>query len=170
MSGASPATSLPPSIPAGAAKRTSARQDCSRVHPNVSHDPHTVCITCRGLCSDAIRCEECAGWDALTVGRTSSYQAKSAQRRSRYARSRRHGRASAPRSPIVVGPGKGTLLGGGTCGLAVFYGFRHPSGLCFPRGPHTLPGGLACLPIDPWFSLSSYAFRYDFFSAKCMSE
>ena len=112
MSGASPATSLPPSIPAGAAKRTSARQDCSRVHPNVSHDPHTVCITCRGLCSDAIRCEECAGWDALTVGRTSSYQAKLERCCSRYARSRWHGSVSAPRTPPSGRAGAGDITTG----------------------------------------------------------
>ncbi|MPD06429.1 hypothetical protein E2C01_102243 [Portunus trituberculatus] len=65
--------SLPPAtahsdFSCGSSKRLCARQECSRTLPNVSHEPYTVCITCRGSCNVSSRCEECAGWDVTVHG------------------------------------------------------------------------------------------------------
>ena len=78
--GTAPA-SLPP---ARVTKRTCALPTCSRVLPSASHDPHTVCIACRGFCADADRCEECAGWEVSVVESARSYQSKLRRHRSRH--------------------------------------------------------------------------------------
>ncbi|MPC36130.1 hypothetical protein E2C01_029579 [Portunus trituberculatus] len=70
-------------------------QECSMVLPNVFHDPHTVCITCRGSCTVSSRCEECAGWDVMMVDSARVYQAKLERRHTRYARVKRQGSVGA---------------------------------------------------------------------------
>ena len=66
---------VPPGSHAGTFKRMCNWQDCNRVLPSISHDPHSVRITFCGFCTDALRCEECAGWDVLVEG-ARSYQFK----------------------------------------------------------------------------------------------
>ena len=88
VTGAQPASLPPASVP----KTTCALPTCSRVLPRASHDPHTVCIACRGFYTDADRCEECAGWEVSVVESARSYHSTLRRRRSRYAH--RHDSAS----------------------------------------------------------------------------
>ena len=81
----------PASLPAPrTSRRMCALSKCSRVLPSASHDPHNVCIACRGFCSDTDRCEECADWEVSVVESARAYQCKLRRRRSRYAQ-RHHG-------------------------------------------------------------------------------
>ena len=56
--------------------------------------PHSVCIKCRGFCTVASRCEECADWDDVVEGGR-YYESKFAWCCSHCARSKRQGDASA---------------------------------------------------------------------------
>ena len=76
--------SVPPVSHCGTSKQTCAHQDCNRALPSISHDPHSVCITCHGFCFDTLRCEECAGWDVVVVEGARSYQSKLARCHFRY--------------------------------------------------------------------------------------
>ena len=57
----------------------------------MSHEPYSVCITCCGFFTDALRCKEYAGWDVVVVEDTRSYQSKLACCHSRYACSKWQG-------------------------------------------------------------------------------
>ena len=106
---------VPPGNHAGTSKRTCNRQDCNRVLPSVSHDPHSVCIKCRGFCTVASRCEECADWNDVVVEGTRSYQSTLARCHSHYTHSKWEGNASASgntsggregSSEVVMEPGR----------------------------------------------------------------
>ena len=51
-------TSSPP--PLESSRRVCRR--CSRVLASFLHDPHSVCVSCRGLCYPGKRCAECSNW------------------------------------------------------------------------------------------------------------
>ena len=95
--GGSPASLPPPRT----SKRMCAVSKCNRVLPSASHDPHNVCIVCRGFCSDADRCEECAGWEVSVVESARAYQCKLRRRRSRYAQ--RHDGSSGGSGQVNTG-------------------------------------------------------------------
>ncbi|MPC19981.1 hypothetical protein E2C01_012910 [Portunus trituberculatus] len=46
ISGTTLSTTAHSAFSSGSSKRTCVHQECSRALPNISHDPHTVCITC----------------------------------------------------------------------------------------------------------------------------
>ena len=50
--------------------------DCHSVLPDSLHDPHTVCIRCRGFCSIRLRCNECKDWEKSIVESAYIYQLK----------------------------------------------------------------------------------------------
>ncbi|MPC98966.1 hypothetical protein E2C01_094358 [Portunus trituberculatus] len=87
----------------GSFKRLCACQECSRALPNVSHDPHTVCIMGRGSRIVSSRCEECAGWDVMMVDSARVYQAKVEQCHTRYACAKRQGSVGASGSRVGAG-------------------------------------------------------------------
>ncbi|MPC25008.1 hypothetical protein E2C01_018105 [Portunus trituberculatus] len=64
-------------------------QECSRVLPNIFHDPDTG--------------EECASWDVMAVDSARIYQAMLERRRTRYARPKRQGSVGASGSRIRAG-------------------------------------------------------------------
>ena len=125
---------VPPGSHAGTSKWTCNRQDCNRVLSSVSHDPHSVCIKCRGFCTVASRCEECAEGDDVVVEGTKSYQSRLARHRSHYTRSQRQGNtnASANTSGSREGSSEVVMEPGSECSLSSVESVA-------PQAGHALP-------------------------------